>query len=105
VHKGIKEMQFPLQIRTFYTFVFWICFSGLIAFVFDFGFEQSNTLQTFLNQYYYFVLGFGVLSTLIRDITRFLWLKWKVIVFDASTVLLSLFLFYGKFIGFEQQEI
>jgi len=98
-------MQFPLQIRTFYTFVFWICFSGLIAFVFDFGFEQSNALQTFLTQYYYFVLGFGVLSTLIRDITRFLWLKWKVIVFDASTVLLSLFLFYGKFIGFEQQEI
>ncbi|MDP3929727.1 MAG: potassium transporter TrkG [Bacteroidota bacterium] len=98
-------MQFPLQIRTFYTFVFWICFSGLIALVFDFGFEQSNALQTFLNQYYYFVLGFGVLSTLIRDITRFLWLKWKVIVFDASTVLLSLFLFYGKFIGFEQQEI
>lgn len=73
-------------LKQFYSLSFTISLIGVIAFIFDFGFSQSDTLQAFLNGYYFCVLILGIIATILRYFERWGRISRKVIVFDLLSV-------------------
>ena len=75
---------------------------GLLLLFVDFGFWHSENAQQYFDYGYFFVLAIGVVSTVLRyaaDTKRF---KKRALIFDILTVLLTLYLFYLRFIkGFD----
>ncbi len=91
--------------KLFYRTAFWISFSGLIVFIDDFGFVHTHDTQTYLNHYYYFVLLIGIFSTGIRYFKNRQLVEHKAFVFDISTVLLTLLIFYYNFFSFSSSAL
>ncbi|MDR1896763.1 MAG: ATPase [Prevotellaceae bacterium] len=69
-------------------------FLGVIVFIVDFGFPQSELSQSILNNYYFIVLGISAVATVCRYVEKRNPIKRHVIVFDILTVLFTLFIFY-----------
>jgi Trk-type K+ transport system membrane component len=83
-----------LNFKLFFRFAFWISLTGLIAIIFDFGFSQSSLYQQILDEFYFFVLGIGIISTLTRYIKRQNVFKWKVFTFDLISISFTFWVFY-----------
>ncbi len=81
-------------LKLLYKMAFWISLIGLMAIIADFGFSQTEILQSLLDGFYFFVLGVGLISTLARYIERFKVIKWKVFLFDGLSVSFTLWIFY-----------
>ncbi|HUH47601.1 MAG TPA: hypothetical protein VLZ54_10645, partial [Arenibacter sp.] len=84
-----------------YRIAFWTSVFGLIIFIFDFGFPQTDALQRVLNGFYYLFLGVGVISIISRYIGSHQLLKRKVFIFDIlfigyTFLIYTIFLFNGK---------
>lgn len=62
-------------------------FIGLLAFIGDFGFEQSQRGQRIINGYYLVVLILGISTTVIRYLANKKTLSTRVIVFDAISII------------------
>jgi Trk-type K+ transport system membrane component len=69
-------------------------FLGILAFVADFGYYQSQFYQDVLDGFYFIVLGFGIMSTLARHISKRVIPKRKVFIFDFVTIAFTLWVFY-----------
>jgi len=85
-------MNFNLTL--FYKVAFWISLIGLIAIITDFGFSQTQFSQWVLDEFYFFVLGVGVISTLVRYFQNLTLFKRKVFFFDFLSVCFTLWIFY-----------
>lgn len=75
----------------FYKTIFWLTVSGLIVFVTDYGFAQSDNIQHLFDFYYYVVITLGIFSTGLRYIQHKKIISFKVIAFD---------LFFAGFSGY-----
>ncbi len=75
-----------LNSKLVYRFVFILSILGLLAFVGDFGFDQSPSVQRILNALYLVVLLSGISTTVIRYLANQKTLSTRVIVFDALSI-------------------
>ena len=80
--------------KLLYVTAFWISLIGLIAIVSDYGFKQTDFSQKLLERFYFFILGFGLVSTFTRYILKYTLIKRKVFIFDLLSVLFTLWIFY-----------
>ncbi|MCK7591861.1 ATPase [Subsaxibacter sp. CAU 1640] len=85
----------------FFQFAFIISIIGMVLFIVDFGFTQSATFQAYLNSYYFFVLIIGITSTVFRYLNRNKSYKRKVLFFDISTIVITIFVLIAHFFGEE----
>jgi Trk-type K+ transport system membrane component len=85
-------MKFNLKL--FFRFAFWVSLTGLIAVISDFGFSQSSLYQQILDDFYFFVLGIGIVSTFARFIKKDRVFKRTVLAFDLISVSFTLWVFY-----------
>ena len=85
-------MNFYLKLL--YRVAFLIILIGLIAIISDFGYNLSDFSQNFLDGFYFFVLGIGVLSTFARYKQDRKLLKRKAFIFDLLSVGFTLWLYY-----------
>lgn len=85
-------MNFNLKLL--YSIAFGFSLTGLIAIISDFGFNQSDFSQNFLDNFYFFVLGIGLISTFARYIQDRNLLKRKAFLFDLFSVGFTLWLYY-----------
>lgn len=68
---------------------FWISLIAVIVVFYDFGYDQSPAITYVINILYTLTLLIGILTTVIRYLTNYANLRFKVLLFD----LLSVFLF------------
>ncbi|WP_318642781.1 TrkH family potassium uptake protein [Flavobacterium ardleyense] len=94
-----KLRDFKAVLSYFFNFVFGISILGLILFVADFGFDQSRQFQRFLIGYYIVVLTTGVVATILRYVVKSKAMKRSVLIFDGTTVLLTLVILLLHFFG------
>lgn len=83
-----------LDLKLLYRITLWISILGIIAFIAEFGFSQSDFNQQLLGKFYFVVIGVGVVSTFARYIVNFRLIKRKVFVFDFLSVCFTLWIFY-----------
>lgn len=83
-----------LDLKLLYQIALWISILGLIAFISDFGFSQSNFSQRLLDVFYFIVLGVGIISTFARYLRNSKLIKRKVFVFDLLSICFTLWIFY-----------
>jgi trk system potassium uptake protein len=83
-----------LDLKLLYTIALWTSILGIIAFISDFGFSQSDFSQQVLAGFYFIVLGVGIVSTFARYFENFKLIKRKVFVFDFLSICFTLWIFY-----------
>jgi Trk-type K+ transport system membrane component len=69
-------------------------FLGILAFVADFGFYQSQFYQDIFDGYYFIVLAFGLISTFARYVSKRSLPKRKVFIFDLLSITFTFWIFY-----------
>lgn len=90
-----------LNFKTFFQITFLLSLIGLFVLITDFGYDQTDPIQEFINGYYFVVLALGILATAIRYITLKKNIKDKVFIFDAVSLLVIIYII---FIHFFSQE-
>ncbi|MFI8377276.1 TrkH family potassium uptake protein [Leeuwenhoekiella sp. NPDC079379] len=80
-----------LSLSTLFRSAFVLSLIGVFAFIIDFGYEQSYQIQNFLNAYYLVILFVGIAVTLVRYFTFSKKLSTQVIVFDALSILFTIY--------------
>ena len=98
---SINLKNFKLPLSYFFNLAFIISILGLILFVVDFGFNQSNEFQLSLNSFYYVVLVVGIGATVLRYLIQSKSFKRSVLIFDGTTILLTLAILIAHFFGEE----
>ena len=88
-------MKFNL--KYLYRTAFWVSLSGILIFILDFGFTQSNFSQSVFNGYYYFVLFIGLLATALRYINDRDFINRRAFIFDLITVLYTVLILFLHF--------
>lgn len=83
-----------LDLKLLYGIAIWISILGIIAFISEFGFSQSDFSQQFLDGFYFVVLGIGMVSTFARYFENFSLIKRKVFVFDFLSICFTIWIFY-----------
>lgn len=63
---------------------------GILAFIADLGFSQSEQTQWLLNVFYFIVLAMGMLATVLRYLTTHREFKLSVVLFDIGSILFYL---------------
>lgn len=63
---------------------------GILAFIADLGFSQSEQTQWLLNVFYFIVLAMGMLATVLRYLTTHREFKLSVVLFDIGSILFTL---------------
>ncbi len=81
-------------LKQLYRIAFWISLIGLIAIISDFGFPLADIFQIIIDEFYFVVLGIGVLATFARYIFNNNFFKRKVFIFDLLSVSFTLWVFY-----------
>jgi potassium uptake TrkH family protein len=83
-----------LNLKLFNKIALWISIFGIFAFIYDFGFTQSNLGQQIIDGYYFFVLAIGLISTFARYFQNINLLRRKVFIFDLLSILFTLYIYY-----------
>ncbi|NHE55488.1 TrkH family potassium uptake protein [Cyclobacterium plantarum] len=83
-----------MNLKLLYRIALWISVLGIIAFVSDFGYTQSDWLQQLLDGFYFVVLGIGIVSTFARYLQNQALLKRKVFIFDFLSICFTLWIYY-----------
>jgi potassium uptake TrkH family protein len=81
-----------------------LSFFGLIALVFDFGYDQSAYYQTVIENYYFIVLTTGLIATLLRNLRSHFKSQYKVLFFDSLSSLFILLIFLSFFVSVSRFE-
>lgn len=76
-----------------YKVIFWISISGLLVFIADYGFKQSDEIQHIFDTYYYFVILLGFIATGARYVQKVRKKLLKVIVFDIVFTIVTAYIF------------
>jgi Trk-type K+ transport system membrane component len=87
--------------KTFFQITFLLSLIGLFVLITDFGYDQSDPIQEYINGYYFLVLALGILATAIRYVTLKKNINDKVFIFDAVSLLVIIYII---FIHFFSQE-
>ena len=82
------------NLKPLHSITFWISLMGLIAMISNFGFSQSDLSLKLLDEFYFSVIGFGVISTFARYFQGRKLLNRKVFIFDFLFVVFALCLFF-----------
>lgn len=82
------------NLKLLYRFAFFLSTIGLIAIITDFGFSQTKFSQNLLDGFYFFVLGFGLISTFTRYFRKSTTIKRKVFIFDVLSLGFTIWVFY-----------
>lgn len=82
------------NLKHFYRIAFWVSLVGLIAIISDFGYTQTVIYQKFIDGFYFFVLGVGLISTFTRSIQKFNLSRRRVFIFDLFSVIFTLWIFH-----------
>ncbi|MEH6659509.1 TrkH family potassium uptake protein [Leeuwenhoekiella marinoflava] len=93
-----------MTLNTLFRSAFVMSLIGVFAFILDFGYEQSEEIQLFLNAYYLIVLFIGIATTLIRYFIQSKKLSTQVIFFDAASILLILYIIGIHFFSHEAHD-
>ena len=83
-----------LNLKLLYRIALWASILGLVAFIYDFGFSQSNFTQQIIDGCYFIILAFGLISTLSRYIENLNLLKRRVFTFDFLSILFTIYIYY-----------
>lgn len=67
---------------------------GMAAFIYDFGFVQSDIIQQIVDGFYFLVIAIGLAATFSRYIEKPDFSRKKVFAFDLVSVLYTLYIFY-----------
>lgn len=86
-----------------YRIAFIIATLGVLGFIIDFGFKQSDVVQRNLNAYYFFVLLTGIATTALRYIAHNKNIRQKVFLFDMVTIFLTIVLVASHLISKKTQ--
>ena len=78
---------------------------GLVLLVADFGFTHSPRLNNFFNTSYFFIVLIGIVLASLRHLNLGTQVRKKVMVFDAISVLFSLFVLISYFLFAETYAI
>lgn len=81
-------------LKLLYKFTFWMSVLGVLVFITDFGFSQTNRVQHYLDLFYFVVIFFGLFTTFARYFQHRKVLKPKVFVFDILSVAFALWVCY-----------
>lgn len=81
-------------LKILYRIALWATVLGMFAFLYDFGFTQTDLLQQLIDGFYFFVLGIGLISTFSRYYNNINLFKRKVFVFDLLSVLFTMYIYY-----------
>jgi len=84
---------------------FWISFFGIVVFIADFGYSQSDLSQSIINGYYFVVLGIGLASIALRYIEKKNQKNTKVLVFDILSVLITITVLYFHLINGQNHKL
>lgn len=87
-----------IDLKKFYNVALFISFSGVVTFIADFGFPQTEKFQNILNSYYFFILIFGVISSSLRHIREGKIVKRKAFIFDSLSILFTLVILFQHFV-------
>ena len=90
-----------LNIKTFFQITFLLSLIGLFVLITDFGYDQSDSIQEFINGYYFIVLASGIIATAIRYITLRKNTNDKVFIFDAVSLLIIIYIILIHFFSKE----
>lgn len=71
-----------------------ISIMGVVALIADFGYSQSTFYQEIFDGFYFVVLGFGLISTVLRYFSKRILPKKSVFAFDLVSVGFTLWVFY-----------
>lgn len=83
-----------INLNILHRITFWTSLIGLVVIVSDFGFSQSGYVQIFLDAFYFFVLGLGVISTVFRYWSDRRLMKRMTSLFDILSICFTLWLCY-----------
>ncbi len=83
-----------LDLKLLYRAALWTSILGVIGFISDFGFSQSNFEQQLLEGFYFVVLAVGIVSTFARYFEDFSLIKRKVFVFDLLSICFTIWIYY-----------
>ncbi|MAZ27630.1 MAG: ATPase [Cytophagaceae bacterium] len=94
----------PRFLKIIFRSAFILSFLGVLAFIVDFGFDQSEGIQHALNGYYLFILIMGIAVTLLRYFSRRKKLSTSVIVFDAISIFITVYIMGIHFFSLEAHQ-
>ncbi|MBD3631334.1 potassium transporter TrkG [Cyclobacterium sp.] len=83
-----------MNLKLLYRVALWVSVLGIIAFVSDFGYAQSDWSQQLFDGFYFVVLGIGIVSTFARYLQNQALLKRKVFIFDFLSICFTLWIYY-----------
>lgn len=83
-----------MKLELLHKIALWGSFIGIIDFLLDFGFSQSNFEQQIIDNVYFTVIGIGLLSTFARYVGKRNFSRKKVFLFDFLSVLFTLYVCY-----------
>jgi potassium uptake TrkH family protein len=83
-----------LNLEQLHKIALWTSILGIFAFIYDFGFTQSNIEQQLIDAFYFIVLAIGLASTFARYIQNKSLLKRRVFTFDLLSVLFTIYIYY-----------
>ncbi len=94
-HSQLKSIiNLLLQPKAIFQLAFSLSFIGMLAFIIDFGFEQTSQIQQILNGFYFIVLILGLTTTTVRYATKTKDLRKNVLLFDIISILITLGVIY-----------
>ena len=93
----IAKLKHILNFKTFFQITFLLSLTGLFVLIADFGYDQSDTVQEYINGYYFVVLALGIVATAIRYITLKKNIHDKVFIFDAGSLLIIILIIFIHF--------
>jgi len=97
----IAVLKQILNIKTFFQITFLLSLIGLFVLITDFGYNQTDPIQEFINGYYFIVLASGIIATAIRYITLRKNTNDKVFIFDAVSLLIIIYIILIHFFSKE----
>ncbi|WP_416448315.1 TrkH family potassium uptake protein [Leeuwenhoekiella sp. A2] len=92
------------SLKILFRAAFLLSLTGVFVLVFDFGFSHSDRVQKLINGFYFIVLALGIATTAVRYILLRKQIRFKVIAFDAISVLLTLYVVLIHFFSHEAHQ-
>ncbi len=93
-----------LNFKTFFQVTFLFSLIGLFVLITDFGYDQSDPVQEYINGYYFVILALGIIATAIRYITLKKNIRDKVFIFDAASLFIIIFIIFIHFFSQESHR-
>lgn len=91
-------------LKTLYKTAFILTVLGIFILIFDFGFDQTATLQKTINAFYLLILSIGILTTFLRYFTHRKDIEFKVWTFDFISIFITLGVIYIHFFSQEAHK-